>query len=141
MPYGASSKDISSVISLKRIYNYITAYGYIEVNRDSSAIDIFLRKLSVLAITVTIIPRLYESFIRANVMSENSKRERETERDPVTRTEGTHFFRRNYGYVVIVNVFRLLHDYLGIAFSLELLAGHPEGDILLAVLALEELVE
>jgi len=43
--------------------------------------------------------------------------------------------------VVIVNVFRRLHDYLGIAFSLELLAGHPEGDILLAVLALEELVE
>lgn len=28
-----------------------------------------------------------------------------------------------------------------IGFSLELLAGHPEGDILLAVLALEELVE
>lgn len=51
----------------------------------------------------------------------------------------THFLRRKYGYVFVVNVARLLLDCLGIALSLELLAGQPEGDVLLAVLAHEEL--
>lgn len=53
----------------------------------------------------------------------------------------THFLRRKYGYVFVVNVARLLFDCLGIALSLELLAGQPEGDVLLAVLAHEELFE
>lgn len=53
----------------------------------------------------------------------------------------THFLRRKYGYVFLVNIARLLLDRLGIVLSLELLAGQPEGDVLLAVLAHEELFE
>ncbi|KYN16928.1 hypothetical protein ALC57_10797 [Trachymyrmex cornetzi] len=53
----------------------------------------------------------------------------------------THFLWRKYGYVIVVNVARLLLDRLGIALPLELLAGKPEGNVLLAVLAHEELSE
>lgn len=55
--------------------------------------------------------------------------------------EFTHFLWRKYGYVILVNEARLLLDRLRIALPLELLAGKPEGDVLLAVLAHEELSE
>lgn len=55
--------------------------------------------------------------------------------------EFTHFLWRKYGYVILVNVARLLLDLLRIALPLELLASKPEGDVLLAVLAHEELSE
>lgn len=64
------------------------------------------------------------------------------ERDARRELNGiTHFLGRKYGYVILVNVTRLLLDRLGIALPLELLAGQPEGDVLLAVLAHEELPE
>ncbi|KYQ57080.1 hypothetical protein ALC60_04069, partial [Trachymyrmex zeteki] len=55
--------------------------------------------------------------------------------------EFTHFLWRKYGYVILVNVARLLLDRLGIVLPLELLAGKPEGDVLLAVFAHEKLSE
>ena len=53
----------------------------------------------------------------------------------------THFLRRNDRYVVLVDEPRLLLDLLRVALALELLAGRPEGDILVAVLGHEELAE
>ncbi|KYN40990.1 hypothetical protein ALC56_04583, partial [Trachymyrmex septentrionalis] len=55
--------------------------------------------------------------------------------------EFTHFLWRKYGYVIVVNIARFLFDRLGIVLPLELLAGKPEGNVLLAVLAHEELSE
>lgn len=53
----------------------------------------------------------------------------------------THFFRRNNGYVVLVDVSSLFLDPLRIAFAFKLFACQPECDILVAVLADEELLE
>ena len=58
-----------------------------------------------------------------------------------SRIELTHLSWREYGDVVLVDDARLLLDELGAALLLEVLAGQPEEDVLLAVLAAEECAE
>ena len=57
------------------------------------------------------------------------------------KLQGTNLLGRYDGYVILVDEASLLLDLLGIALAFELLAGEPEGNVFVAVLADEELLE
>jgi hypothetical protein len=56
-------------------------------------------------------------------------------------SEGEHLLRREYGDVVLVDEARLLLHGVGVRLALQLLARQPEHDVLLRVLAAQEVAE
>ena len=80
-------------------------------------------------------------------MLSNAKYIREQSKELINRRQRefigteTNLFLRDSGYVTIVDVPCVLLDLLGIALAFQLLAGQPKRDVLVAVLAEQELPE